>query len=406
MRNKMKNLGVLYRFEVKKIGSRKIVWITAFLMVLVVLISVGSPLLGAVYVDGVMTETNYQAFQLDKAYQLELDGRSINQELLAQMQAGYDKIPEDAESYITTKEYQTYARPYSAIFQFVRRATGMTVAEAMQWTAEEQDMYAKRQQALEEAWEDALLTRAEKDFWQSQEERLVWPLTFRYQEGWALLFDGVYTLGIVTIVAVAVCLAGVFPDEHTRKTDQQTLSSKYGRGVLYLAKYLAGISFSVGLAFLFVTTALLEAVILYGADGFSSSFQLLYPKYSYPLSMGGAVLICFGVIVLAAALTGAFVMMLSAFLHSSIGTLSAVVGMVILDMFFSVPEQYRVFYQLWSYLPSEMVGVWNLFTLRTVPVFGRCLLSWQVVPVLYLFLGALFCCIGTRAYVRYQVSGR
>lgn len=80
--------------------------------------------------------------------------------------------------------------------------------------------------------------------------------------------------------------------------------------------------------------------------------------------------------------------------------------MILLSMFVSVPEQYRVLAQLRGYFPSEFIAAWNIFNPRTVPLFGTFLLPWQAAVLLYLLAGTLFALIGKRRFVRYQVSGR
>ena len=342
----MANLGTLYRVELKKILKRKIVWVSMILMLVIILITVSASLFGSYYVDGVQADTHYHMFQVDKGYQQSLDKRFIDQELLEEMEEGYGKIPIGEERYSITEEYQTYARPYSAIFNFVRDATGMTVAEGMRWVADEQDLYVKRARMLEESWQNELLTQGEIDFWKNKEENLEWPIRFRYKEGYWQLIDSVYTIGLMTLLVIAVCLSGVFPEEHIRKTDQLILSCKYGRKTAYLAKLLAGISFSFTSAILFSIVSFATAFLLYGADGFSAAIQLINPKYSWSLSVGEATLIAYGVVVVAAVFMGIFVMMLSELTHSGIGTLSLVTGIIILPMFVNIPDQYRVLGQL------------------------------------------------------------
>lgn len=102
---------------------------------------------------------------------------------------------------------------------------------------------------------------------------------------------------------------------------------------------------------------------------------------------------------------GVFVMMLSEVLHSSVGTLAIIIGIIFVPMFFSIPQEYRLLAQLWSYLPGNFV-VGNIFSMRTVVVFGKVFLSWQAVWVLYTVLGSLFAFVAKRVFVKYQVSGR
>lgn len=402
----MSNFGTLYGYELRKIVKRKIVWVSVFIMLIIILVSIGAPLIGTYYAEGNAVDTNYHMFQMNRAYQKSLDGRQIDQTLLEEMKAGYEKIPSGTKAYSFTEEYQTYARPYSVIFNFVRQTTGMTTQEMLKWKASEQDMYAKRQAMLENEWKNSFLTQEERDFWKKQEAALKWPVRFQYKEGYWQLFDCVNTIGLMTIVVVTVCLSNVFTEEHSRKTDQLILSSKYGRAVIYWAKLFAGITFCVILSLLFNAVAFGAAFVLYGSEGFFSAFQLIYADYSCPMTTGEAVLISYAMLLIVCVFTGVFVMMVSELFCSGVATLSLVVGMILLSMFFNIPEQYRILYQLWSYLPSEFAAVWNIFSLQTVPFFGKNLFAWQAVPVLYLFLGGIFGLIGKRAFTSYQVKGR
>ena len=407
----MKNLGTLYKFELGKIMRRKVAWITIVIILFLILGSLALDSLGSYYIDGVKIGTNYQMNKIYKADQLRLDGRPIDQELLEEMSSGYGKIPEEvingAAHYTGTEEYQTYARPYSAIFNFARSAGYMTVSEALEWKADEQDLYQRRERLLEADWESSFLTEKEKNFWREQEKKLTWPIVFRFKEGYWHLLSSAYTEGILILMAVTICLAGVFSEEHSRKTDQLILSSRYGKEPVYLAKFLAGISFAAVFPLRVFCLSALEVYFLYGLEGFGAAFQLIMPSFSYPLTVGGSILITFGMIAIAAVLTGVFVMLLSEMFRNSLGALALTTGLIISNMFVSsLPEQYRVLSQAWSYLPSNFIAVWSIFDCRTVPVFGKMLVSWQAVPVLYLILGGVMAVVGKKRYVNCQVSGR
>lgn len=407
----MKNLGILYKFELGKILRRRTSWITIIITLLLVLGTLGLDSLGGYFVNGVQVDTNFHMNQIFKADQMKLDGRAIDQALLEEMREGYGRIPKEAINgavpYIGTKEYQTYARPYSAIFNFVRSAGNMNTSEVMVWKADEQELYQRRQQAVEKDWEGYLLAEEEKEFWKEQEEKLKWPVTFRFKEGYWHLLDGTYTIGLLILIAVNICLAGVFADEQSRKMDQLILSSKYGKTPVYLAKILAGVSFAAGFSFLVLLLSLLEIRFLYGLEGFSADFRLIMPGYSYPLNVGESVIVTWGLVIVVAIFIGVFAMFLSELFHNSLGTLALTLGLIILCMFVStVPEHYRVLSQIWSYLPVNAMAVWNIFDCRTVPILGKTLVYWQAAPILYLILGGVLAVIGKGRYDKCQVSGR
>lgn len=396
----------LYCYELKKILQKKIVWITAIVVAVTFVISVVADMVGTYYVDGVAVDTYYHMYQTDRTYRQALDGRVIDQSLLEEMKAGYDKLPAGVEKYSLTEEYNIYARPYSAIFNWVKNMTGMYTAEALTWTADEADMYARHENYLEESWKAELLTEEEKEFWQQKESELTLPVTYKFCDGYDKLMSLHYTVGIISLAAMAICMAGIFTEEHTRKTDQLILCSRYGREKLYWAKLAAGVSFSALLSIFYIGVSFLSVFVLHGLDGFTAPFRLLNAGYSYDLTVGEAILIMYGMIVAACIVTGVFTMVLSEWVESNIGALSIVVGMIILSMFVNMPEHNRFIYQLWNYLPSNFVAVWSIFSKQTVSVFGKIFTAWQAVPVMYMMAAVVLMMLGRVAYVKYQVKGR
>ena len=397
-------MGALIGFEVKKIVNRKIFLICMLFAVLLIIFSVGSSLIGDYVVNGERQGSNYEEFQKDAAYQKALDGRTIDRTLLTEMQKAYEKVPVNNKQYSLTEEYQSCARPYSAIFNYVRQTTGLSATGVLALDAE--DLNKMRLELKENRWEEFLLSEEEKEYWRAEEAKIEEPVVFRYAEGYSVLLNVAYTVGIVTVLMIAICMAGVFPEEHIRRMDQQILSSRYGRKQVYWAKLCVGSVVSLGLAFIFVVTAFVSAFVLYGADGFETAFQVLYAGSSCPISVGQAVLIIYAIILCVGTFIGVLVMTLSEHLHSSVGTLSLVIGLIILPMVVSVPDEHRVLAQLWSYLPSEVVAIWSCFSPRTVSLFGMVLQGWQVVPMLYAVVGGMAAIVTEKVFVKYQVSGR
>lgn len=392
-------------YEIKKIADRKILWICMLISVLLILITVGFPLFGSYYVDGERIGSNYEIFQVDAAYQKALNGRPVDEMLLKEMQEAYSRVPLDAEDYSLTEEYQKYARPYSAIFNYVRQTTGMTGVEVLAWASDAEDLFAKSLERQETRWEFYQLSEGEKEFWRSQEDKIENPVIFQYAGGYDVLLSAVYTVGLIAIFMVAVCLAGAFPVEHVKKTDQLILSSRYGRAEIYRAKFMAGVLVAFFMSLVFVLVTFVLAFTLYGAEGFDAAFQLVYAGSSCPMSAGQAVLIAYLQVLVAGVFTGAFVMMLSEVLHSSVGTLAITIGIILIPMLIYMPEEYRLPAQLWSYLPSEVVAVWSMYSPYTVLIAGGRFQTWQFVPALYLVLGIGAWFVTKRAFIRYQVSG-
>lgn len=306
------------------------------------------------------------------SYQKVLEGRENNQPLLEEMSKAYGMIPPTEERYITTEEYQKYARPYSEIFNFVRNTTHMNVSEVMQWVPDENDLYAKRRIMLEKTWKDAVLGEGEENYWLQKDAEVKTPFIYRPTEGYFVLFKAITTIGLVVLLAVAVCLSNVFVEEHNRRTDRLILCSTHGKSMVYWAKILAGVSFAISISVVFSVFAFALALGLYGTEGFNAAFQIMYAEYSYPITVGQAILIIYGILVVTTVLASVFVMLLSEMIHSSLATLAINSGMLILSMICSIPPQYRVLSQIWDWLPSGFITPWNVFDVRLLPVCSGC----------------------------------
>lgn len=402
----MNNLGVLYRYELKKILKRKIVYATLAICFIATAIILIGELIGSYYIGNEIADTKYHMFLTDRSYQKILNGKEINQSLLEETMEAYGMIPITAEKYSSTEEYQKYARPYSAIFNFVRDTTHMTFSEMLQWTPSLDDLYAQRQSMLENQWISENLSKEEKIFWQQKEADIKTPFVYQITESYYMLFKAVTTIGLFVLMAVSICLSGLFAEEHTKRTDQLILCSKHGKGMAYWAKIFAGISFAVGISLLLSTFAAVLAVGIYGMDGFDAMFQLIFAEYSYPLTACQAVLILYGCVIVTSVIFSTFVMLLSEVLHSSIATLAITFGMLILSMICSIPSQYRVLAQIWDWLPSGFLTPWNIFDIRLVSAFGHYLTAWQAVPIIYIFASMIIAAIGKPIYRHFQVSGR
>jgi len=402
----MNNLGVLYRYELKKILKRKIVYATLAICFIATAIILIGELIGSYYIGNEKVDTKYHMFLTDRSYQKILNGKEINQSLLEETVEAYGMIPMTAEKYSSTEEYQKYARPYSAIFNFVRDTTHMTLSEMLQWTPSLDDLYAQRQSMLENQWISENLSEGEKIFWQQKEADIKTPFVYQITESYCMLFKAVTTIGLFVLMAVSICLSGLFAEEHTKRTDQLILCSKYGKGMAYWAKIFAGISFAIGISLVLSIFAVVLSVGIYGMDGFDAMFQLIFAGYSYPLTACQAVLILYGCVIVTSVIFSTFVMLLSEILRSSIATLAITFGMLILSMICSIPSQYRVLSQIWDWLPSGFLTPWNIFDIRLVSNFGHYLTAWQAVPIIYIFVSMIIAAIGKTIYRHFQVSGR
>ena len=402
-----KNLGTLYHYELKKLVRRKLLWIALVVCILANAVSLTAPLFGSYYVDGELIATHYQMFTVDRTNQEKLSGRSIDDDLLKEMVEAYRQIPSDAARYTLTDEYQTYARPYSDIYDIVHAWTGMNFSSIVNWDASEDSLYALRSIDLEKDWKELHLTETEKAFWADQERSVKRPVFYDYHEAYAAMIDSYLSVGVTMLLLIAVILSSVFSEEHTRRTDQLILSSTKGKNLAYWAKIFAGGTVSIAFAAMISLSVAVLSLIVYGTGGSHAAIQLVLHFYSEALTLGQAYLIMSVMLMITALFWGIFVMVLSELLRSNIAALAVSTGLIFLGMIVgSISDQYRIISQIWDSLPMIFLAPWNVFSVRPITLMGQCFTSWQTTPIIYVLCSFLIAILGKRVFGRYQVSGR
>ena len=145
---------------------------------------------------------------------------------------------------------------------------------------------------------------------------------------------------------------------------------------------------------------------VYGSEGFDAAIQLFYTGYAGNITIGQACFVAYGCLIVTAIFISVFVMLLSELFSSSIAAMSVTTGMILAGMIIQIPAQYRKLGQIWDYLPTCFLSMWNTFDLRLVSLFGTHFTSYQIVPLIYIVGAALLAFLGSRIYCRRQISGR
>lgn len=402
----MHNMGILYRYELKKLLKRKLVWVTGIMILLMSVVVIVMDLTGNYYVNGVAVDTNYNMMRTSREYERQLTGRAVDQEMLDEMKEAYSKVPPDTEEYTLTEEYQTYARPYSTIFNSVSQVMKATqIRDVLSSDINETSLYDKRMEWIEAYWSEMNLTEGEKEYWLKKEKLLDKPFVYGYASGyWKLLANG-QSISILLILYAAICLSDFFSKEHTLRTDQLNLSSRFGKKQLYWAKVAAGLSFLMVYYGLTLMVVLMTAFGCYGLDGADVIVQIDIPIYSGTLRAGTVIVIIYALLCLAMLLTGVFVMMLSETLHNGAAPLAIVSAAMIASIVTGGSGNYRILSQIYSYLPFNTLNGRCMFMPWLIPFFGSYLELWQSAPLFWLVAAGVFLLIGRRFYQRYQVGG-
>ena len=401
----MHNLLILYGYELKKLLQKKLLWVTLLVCLAAIAFSILFPLMGTYYADGTAIGSNYEQHLIDQAHRKALDGRPIDQSLLEQTVAAYRDLPIET-NYVLTEEYQTYARPYSEIFHLIRIWNGMDKQAVVQWGPDEAVLYAAMMARFEEAAVNNDLTDEEILYWREEADTITTPIVYRFHEAYRIILESFLTVGFLMLLFASIVLSGSFPDEQTHRTDSLVLCTVNGKMRLYWVKLFSGMT--VGFVGALLMTALAFGLCfgIYGKEGFDTAIQIFYNDYAGNITVGQACLIAYGCLLVTSILISVFVMFLSELFHSSIAAISIPSAMLLAGMLVQPPSEYRILGQIWDYLPTCFLSMWNTFDLRLISLFGMYFVSYQIVPVIYIAAAALLAFLGGCIYCRRQVRGR
>lgn len=379
----------LYKFELRKIINRKILWITGGILLMGLLLwGLASAVLPQSREYSTVSLSGLEMNRAEREAAEQIAGRKIEQKLLDEMQPAY-------EEFIVDGNYKK-ALPYLDIYNFIGTVLE-TNASAEILNCDSDTFYAM------------LNTKLEANTMAGREENISYnePLFYQgYFDGWRQMASMMKVLACMEIMFIAICLSTVFTVEHTRKTDQVILCSRFGKKRLYFAKLMAGLT--VGIAFTLILSLLMFGIIafLYGFDGYNTILQFVLMR-PFNLTLGQAVMILIGLSFAGAILVSVFTMALSELTKNSVGTIGIIAGILILTMFImEMPANLKILSEIWYMLPSNLVSLNGAFRYSMFLLGERAMLSYQIAPIVYFAMAIIFSIIGKIVYNRYQISGR
>ena len=396
----MKRFITIYLFELKKIYGKKMVWTAAAVLLALQLAGnvVGLFMKNAfIDADGNITyQTGYEEDMGVREAAQAISGRKIDESLLSEMRKAYEEDGPSVEE--MTKERQTYRDVYYYVINYTDYETNIDINE--------EELYQIRRDALDEENQFWGLNEEEIRYWEKQEDKIEKPFVYEYYGGACRFFAYINFLSLLWLSIIGIGLANFFGEEHVRRTDQLILCSKNGKKPLYLAKMAAGITFGIGGTVLFYLVQFLTVLAIYGMSGFDLPLQLYLWMCSFPISLGGAILISFFLSLAAAILSSVFIMLLSELFRNGVAALSVMLGATLFTMFVSLPVRYGLISQLYNFMPMQFFNDTAFMDKRLFCIFGKYLTGLQAAPVFYLVSAIILAGIGYKVYKEYQISGR
>lgn len=399
----MSDLLRLVSYEYKKLFKRKSVIVS----ILVLYIS-----LTATCLIPVIGQGKYEDIKTDLGYAEALRGRTVDSELIMEMAKAYSHIPDDADSYSSTAEYQTYARPYSDIYKLLRLGLynanyifNITEAKGMD-EGQAKSYYEQRQKNMVSDMRNNAAAQDEIDFMLECDSKVDKPFKYEVYKGYCQFMEYIYTTAVVLIFVISVCLAPMFAGEYTSGAARLILTSKYGKNRLISAKLFTGISLSVMLA---VIAVLIQTVIIfaiYGTEGFGAAIQLVGPNICYDISVGEGSLILVGICIAACICTAAVTMLLSAILKSQFPVIIFMSLMNFVPMVLNIEGNtpiIRTVNKIMILFPVRMCNIWEPFSSYMFGMAGHFIRPYVFLPCFAIILAFIALPLARRGFKNHQI---
>lgn len=387
----------VYRFELKKILTHKIVWIMMTSIIILLLGSIVTELFyNGISVDGEwISQYEYTMKRQEAAKKIE--GRVLDEALYQEMKTAYAEIWKFEE-----------ALAYVDIYDLIKDVAdgGVYGKEQIMTLTNMEDFYTQRWVHIEKMFEELGLSDMEKAYWEAKNDEISIPITYRFAQQPYEILESIYTLGILLLLIIAAGLPGVFCDEHRMRTDQLILCSRHGRGKLYFAKIAAGLTFCLASALIMAAVTAVPVLFFYGTRGFDAAVLIKMPYAVSDKSFGSILAGYFAIYLIAALVFGAFAMFFSELTRNGIAAMTVMVCGMLFCVTVNIPDRLRILAQAVALFPNALLAPWSLYDFRLIPFFGGYLTNLQAASLIYLLLTVLFIIWGRKRYNGYQAGGR
>lgn len=399
----MKNLGTLYSYELRKLLTKRMAWVTTLLLSALMVYTACSPpstAYGSTFTrtdrEGHTTSQYLSMAEQDKIKRegdRSIRGLPMDEEFFRQIRA----LPLFSGEYLLTgradvSSYFMAEDPrFSWAYSMIESIPNLNAA-----TVTEEQFYTARQQLLEQTWRTQGLSEQEAAYWQKMETRVTKP--FIYQNIWGsrdLLDTQPVFLSEVIPLTAAVFLCGVFSEDKRARTDVLVFSSRHGWFPLCLAKALAGCTAVLAGSGVILGSTAAAIFLTREVPGLDAAVQLRCLRSSLPMTMGQAVALMWSLLLLYGLLCGGITLLISAWTRSSVAALTAPALLVLMQMM-------RIPFPVWmgEYMPNQMFdSMSTLSDVRLLRLFGVTLNKLQFGFLLYGLLTILLlslCWLGWR----------
>lgn len=334
----------------------------------------------------------------DKNYiidsQSDINGRKIDDELLAEM---YENIDAYGENWSDDNA------KYRQLASFEKKIVG-SGEKLSNYKAD--DLYDMREGTSYNAFEHGIITEGEYSWWERQEDKVENPFTYYYNRGLVLLANGIGVICVLLLFSASISLSTVFSREKRDKTDQIILCTRYGRKTMFISKIIAGLIFFLIYTTLLFVVLVCLVLVTKGLDGADSILQLEHPWVAYPFTFGEFCTKETIIVFTASILFAVVSMVFSLIFGRGLAVTGMMIGVFLTSGIITIPDRLRMLGHMRDLLPTNLSSIYSTYNFRLIGFGNHYITDYQFAPVLYIVLSVVLLFIGGMVYRRYQINGK
>lgn len=414
----------LFILEFKKIAKKRmnIIVIAVCLILVAGLFALPVKQYSVLDTDGKQL-TGSAAINQEKIYENTFAGKLTNENIgtnIASYQALFDdpqNVSRDSETKkLNDTAYYKYFFPYYDYWQLINgnytKPTLFDSSFSAITNMQRQDgfdFYGAREKKIDvllnQTYVDWNFSVSEEAFWTNRTAAIETPFEYSYHAGWKTLLSCV-ELFVIAIIAICICVSGVFSGEYQSGAASIILSSRYGKSKLTTAKVLAAFVYSLAAFTLFIAVGCGIQLFSFGFDGWDLPLQVLNSIAPYRLSLLGATLLAIATLYLILLGIVSVTLLLSAKMKSTVPVLVVVILVMMLPMFLGISETSGVWNRILELLPyraAQPVFSDEFFGYFGYPIGG---LTFDIVTmriIVYTAVALLCLPLTKRAWKKHQV---
>lgn len=398
----MRQIWYLTGLEYKKLWKKKLTWISTGGLFLLMLASAILSMCGQKYYEGIPIGSSREWDLKERAALKEKEG-VIDEAFLAEAEQSVKDFwaelnaregnEPDAAWY--KENYEKRELPYNTLLGSISLFGRRSDTDFSQY-------YELYEDYLRGYYEDDLFGEDMEDFVAMSKRNQ--PFNYGWMRGYDIFIGNQSVWGAFTCLVIVICLAGMFAGETSAKMDALMLSARYGKNKILAAKLLTGISFSILFAAAANLISFLLTGLVYGFEGADIAAQMCFPFIAWNVTMGETAVIMTGSVILAAVLTAALTMLLSARMKSSSPVLIVMFVFLFAPFFFGVSSELRVLKFLFDLLPTKLMYSYGSFNEWIFRMGNTFVTEWQYAYPVYLFLTGILSWAAYQSYRRHQVG--